>query len=179
MPIGLDYHTIPCGTMPHWGAKKTEVEQEAEIKTLLIEAKPFYKRKIACYSNFHFTKDRGDRLDAFNSIPKGLVYYEPNGISRLETLRHQMEYAFVISPFGCGLDCHRTWEALILGCIPIIAHSGLDPLFEGLPVLLVDKWSDVCEGLLDSTILEFQNRKFNFDKLKLRYWTEQFNILCH
>ena len=179
MPIGLDYHTIPCGTMPHWGAKKTEAEQEAEIKTLLIDAKPFHQRKIACYSNFHFTKDRGDRLDAFNSIPKGLVYYEPNGISRLETLRHQMEYAFVISPFGCGLDCHRTWEALILGCIPIIAHSGLDPLFEGLPVLLVDKWSDVCEGLLDSTILEFQNRKFNLDKLKLRYWTEQFSILCH
>ena len=118
-------------------------------------------------------------MNAINSVPSNLVYYEPTGVSRLETFIHQMEYAFVISPFGCGLDTHRTWEALILGCIPIIAHSDLDPLFDDLPVLLVDKWSDVSEGLLDSTILEFQNRKFNFDKLKLRYWTEQFNILCH
>ena len=96
MPIGLDYHTIACGGMPHWGGKKTEIEQEQEIKTLLIDAKPFHERKIACYSNFHFTKDRGDRMNAFDSIPSNLVYYEPTGISRLKTLNHQMEYAFVI-----------------------------------------------------------------------------------
>jgi len=179
MPIGLDYHTIACGAMPHWGAKKTEAEQEAEIKTLLIDVKPFYERKIACYANFHFAKTRGDRMNAINALPSNLVHYEPTNVSRLETFHHQMDYAFVISPFGCGLDCHRTWEALILGCIPIIAHSGLDPLFDDLPVLLIDKWSDVSEDLLDRTILEFQNRNFNFDKLKLNYWVERFNIPCH
>ena len=178
LPIGLDYHTMASGGNPHWGAKRTEAEQEAELKTLIKSAIPFYQRKIVCYANFHFHLKRGDRLAAYNDIPKDLVYYEPTEIPRIDTFRHQMEYAFVISPFGCGLDCHRTWEALILGCIPIIAHSGIDPLFDDLPVLLVNQWSDVTEDLLKRTISEFQSRKFNLDKLTLRHWIDKFNILC-
>ena len=30
---------------------------------------------------------------------------------------------FVLSPPGNGIDCHRTWEALFLGAIPIVKRS--------------------------------------------------------
>ena len=45
-----------------------------------------------------------------------------------------------MSPQGNGLDCHRTWEALILKTIPIVRTSSLDPLYEGLPVVVVHEW---------------------------------------
>jgi len=54
------------------------------------------------------------------------------------------KYRFVLSPRGVGLDCHRTWEILFFGGIPVVETSSLDPLFEGLPVLVVDKYSDIC-----------------------------------
>ena len=35
-------------------------------------------------------------------------------------LEHYGTHRFVLSPPGHGLDCHRTWEAILLGAIPIV-----------------------------------------------------------
>lgn len=72
------------------------------------------------------------------------------------------------------MDCHRTWEALILGAIPIVRGRQFDAMFADLPVLIVDSWEDVTELKLATTIEEFKKRKFNYRKLELSYWTEQF-----
>ena len=56
------------------------------------------------------------------------------------------ENRFVISPAGNGLDTHATWEALLAGCIPIVPKLPLDPLFEVLPVWLIESWSDVTDA---------------------------------
>jgi hypothetical protein len=116
---------------------------------------------------------RGDRKEAYDSIPNTVVFYEPVKVARTESHSHQIEYAFVISHSGYNSapDCHRTWEALCLGCIPIVKSSGLDPLFEDLPVLLVKQWSDITQELLDSTILSFKSKTFQYEKLELHYWT--------
>jgi len=167
LPIGLDYHTMAAGASS-WGPQQSPQEQEAAIKAL--EKTPFYDRLHKCYANFHFTIGRGDRREAYDSLPKELVDYEPVSKTRIETHKEQLKYAFVVSPFGGGPDCHRTWEALVLGCIPIIKSSGLDPLFEDLPVLLVKQWSDVTQELLDTTLANFKTRTFAYEKLTLDYW---------
>ena len=66
--------------------------------------------------------------------------------------------AFVVSPRGHGYDCHRTWEALALGCIPIVKHSPIDHVFDHLPVLIVREWSDVNRELLVQTLDSFANK---------------------
>ena len=71
---------------------------------------------------------------------------------------------------GHGMDCHRTWEALILGCIVIVKKSVLDVLYEDLPVLIVDNWSDITKELLDTTIENFKTKNFNYDKITLEYF---------
>ncbi len=172
MPIGLDYHTMSIQDHS-WGKKIAPLEQENVLESIKSKSKPFHEREIKAYSNFHFfmtTKFGQDRIDAKNQIPPHLVYYEPNKIERQATWEKQSEYAFVISPHGNGLDCHRTWEALCLGCIPIVKSSPLDLLYEDLPVLIVKEWSDVSQDLLNNTITKFKNRKFNYDKLNLKYW---------
>ena len=58
------------------------------------------------------------------------------------------EYAsstFGVSPRGNGLDCHRTWEMLFFGLIPIVQTSSLDQLYDGLPVVIINQWSDICK----------------------------------
>ncbi|HVU26051.1 MAG TPA: hypothetical protein VHE13_18105 [Opitutus sp.] len=55
---------------------------------------------------------------------------------------------FVLSPRGAGLDCYRTWEALLCGAIPIVRTSPLDRLYAGLPVLVVHDWAEVTDGRL-------------------------------
>jgi len=181
IPIGLDYHTM--SKQDHsWGSKTSPLEQEKILTEVKTNSKPFYDRKIKCYSNFHFftaTKFGQDRIDAIKNIPENLIYYEPTKISRAETWQKQSDYAFVVSPHGNGLDCHRTWEALCLGCIPLVKTSHLDSLYEDLPVLILSEWSDLTEELLENTIQDFKNKHyqhfFNYDKLTLQYWMNKIN----
>jgi hypothetical protein len=80
------------------------------------------------------------------------------------------EHAFVLSPHGNGLDCHRTWEALALGCIPIVKSSGLDPLFENLPVWIVHEWSEVTQEAMNCVVNSFKTQSCQYEKLNLSYW---------
>jgi hypothetical protein len=49
-------------------------------------------------------------------------------------------------------------------------------MFENLPVLIVDNWSEVNNELLLKTIAEFKQRTFNYEKLCLKYWTDKILI---
>ena len=49
-----------------------------------------------------------------------------------------LNYDYVISLPGHGLDCHRTWEALGLGAVVITVHSPLDDLLKGYRVIFLD-----------------------------------------
>jgi hypothetical protein len=101
------------------------------------------------------------------------IKLENNKITRNETWNNQINYSFVLSPHGNGLDCHRTWESLVLGCIPIVKSSLIDDLYEDLPVLIVKAWQEINKELLLQTINNFKNKTFNLDKLKLDYWLKK------
>jgi len=163
LPIGLDFHTM-AKSNHSWGPMTPRELQEHEVNTL---RRLNVVKTNTCYSNFHFlinTRYANDRRDAMIKIPKELIYYEPKRIDRVNSWHHMINHTFVVSPHGNGLDCHRTWEALALGCIPIIKTSPLDPMFDGLPVLIVKEWSDINEELLKSKIVG------NMEKLDLLYW---------
>jgi hypothetical protein len=170
IPIGLDLHTLTKNQV--WGPLQKVSEQIADINDI---QKIDINKVNKCYSNFHFqmnTKFGYDRIDAKNKIPLELMYYEPNKVPRIQSWKKMIEYKYVISPLGNGLDCHRTWEAIILGCIPIVKKSGLDPMYEGLPVLIINDWSDVTQDLLDNYKPDYSNIK----KIYLQYWIDLFNM---
>ena len=171
IPIGLDYHSSQ-------DVKESinPVEHENLIKDIVKQSKHFIERKQLCYSNFHFQIQRNiDRQYAYDKVPKNLVFYEKERKDRETAYRTQTEYAFVLSPHGNGLDCIRTWEALILGCIPIVKKSGLDPLYNNLPVLIVTDWDDVTEELLKKTVEDYKSKNFDMNKLTLKYWVTMIN----
>ncbi|MGA2642911.1 MAG: hypothetical protein ABSG21_18630, partial [Spirochaetia bacterium] len=90
------------------------------------------------------------------------------------TYRVSLEgYGFVASPPGNGVDCHRTWEGLYLHTIPIVKRSTLYDAFPGLPVLLVDDWSEVSTW--DSSFLQNEYERLSAAMettpyLKFDYW---------
>jgi hypothetical protein len=174
IPIGLDYHTVKRQDHP-WSRKMSPLCQEQQL--LDVNKIPFTERIIACYSNFHFSIEGArfgyDRKDVIKNVPKDLVFYEPSKCPRLKCWENQVKYAFVLSPHGNGLDCHRTWEALCLGCIPIVKKSVIDHLYEGLPVLIVDDWKEVTLTLLQETVTDFSTKTFQYSKLTLDYWVEK------
>ena len=177
IPIGVNFHSLSFGEFCGWHHESMSPKQQEElIKTIKNESNTFDKRINKAYSNFHFVtyNEFGNpRKDAIEKINKDLVHYEPSFVSRYDTWVNQSKYTFVLSPLGHGMDCHRTWEALILGCIVIVKTSPLDSLYEDLPVLILNDWSEITEDLLSDTIERFKTMSFNYDKLKADYWVNK------
>jgi hypothetical protein len=81
---------------------------------------------------------------------------------------------FVISPEGNGIDCHRHYEALMAGCIPIIEHNPLiEEKYKGCPVLYTKDYSEITEEYLNKKYEEMIDKEYDFSCLFLSYYTEE------
>jgi hypothetical protein len=177
MPIGLDFHTISNNPVHSWklpNENHLPKAQEDILVSIKEKSQSFYERIPKIYVNFSKENDRfKDRVNSLKSIPNKLMIFNDTFTKRTINWRIMSKYTFVLSPFGNGMDCHRTWEALCLGCIPILRAPGFKKMFENLPILIVNNWFEVNQELLDKTILEFKTKTFQYEKLSLKYWRDK------
>lgn len=166
IPLGIDYHTLQRGNHP-WGPMASAKDQE----TILKEAANFnfeHKRNRT-FSSFHFqlferhNRDRHRAIDHLKNVKFNDVIKKP--VPRKSLWNCMRSYKFIISPHGNGLDCHRTYESMLLGSVAIVRSSTLDGLYEGMPILIVDDWKDLTEE-----VLENYTYTGDLEKLKLSYW---------
>jgi hypothetical protein len=181
LPIGLDFHTL--SRRRRWGhPQATPAEQETELTELRATMPPNEARRLRVHTDFHFNRhDRPVRWESRASIEttlrhNPLIDFPRARLPRLELWREKTRYAFVASPHGNGLDCHRTWESVALGNIVIVRRSPLDPLYEGLPVVSVNDWSEISAPALRAW--QQQHARAFADpevqrRLTNRYWIER------
>ena len=89
-----------------------------------------------------------------------------------QDMRH---HTYTISPPGAGLDCHRHWEAMALGSIPIVLRSRATDILEDMPCLRVDHWGEVALELLLTEKDKLQDR-FNhgsMEKMDMDFWRKR------
>ena len=181
LPIGLDYHTISNNPNYIWklpNENHLPCDQELILVNIKEKSKPFYDRIHKIYVNFTKTNDRfKDRENCVKSISNSLIISNNVFTKRTDNWNIMSTYSFILSPFGNGMDCHRTWEALCLGCIPIVKAPDFTKMFENLPVLIVNTWNEVNQELLDKTILEFKTKTFQYEKLNLKYWIDKIKLI--
>lgn len=181
LPIGLDFHTISNG--PKWGEPQaTPAQQEAQLEALRAAMPANPERLLLAHADFHFNKKKdqvwGDDRDSVQRLlqENPNVVFQATKLRRSELWREKTRYAFVVSPHGNGLDCHRTWESLVLGNIPIVKRSSLDRLYEGLPVVIVDDWQEITAENLQRWHArhhsDFQRPEV-LERLTNRYWVER------
>ena len=89
-----------------------------------------------------------------------------------EYIENMKQYLFIASPRGNGIDCHRTWEALYTGCIPIVDKHFMYDTYKNLPIIQIDNWSRVTPELLHKYTIKYKNKELftNIEELTLKYW---------
>ncbi len=87
-----------------------------------------------------------------------------------EYISELAKHKFVISPPGLGPDCYRVWESCLVGTIPIVKHSHMDSMYEGLPILFIDDWKEVTEEFLIEKYEEMTAVTYSQEKLYMEYW---------
>ena len=173
MPLGLDYHTLSVGRRPDWGAQASPLDQEAALFKVRNEAPDLLERKIEGYSNWQFEIGNGDRADVIKKLPADSAYFQPEHLSRTESWARSAEHFFTISPRGRGMDCHRTWEAILLGSVPIIPDLPINSLFADLPVVVVRDWTKVTPDFLEAERARILEGRFDFSGVFLEKWRRQ------
>lgn len=82
---------------------------------------------------------------------------------------------FVLSPPGRGFDCHRTWEAIYRGAVPVVLRGSLAPeLVFDSPIHEVDSFEDFLgqpDDVLDTLYDSF--RQCSRAKAFFPYWLEK------
>lgn len=83
-------------------------------------------------------------------------------------------YKFVISPEGNGIDCHRHYEALIAGCIPIVEeHPGIREKYGNCPILYTRNYMEITPAYLEMKYNEMLDKEWDFSKLFLSNYSEE------
>lgn len=172
--IGLDFHTIsqPRLTEHSWGAPMSAPAQDAELMTLRCALPAFSARPPLALLNFK-TAGRGIRSQVAALLGGRAGVVTIDNLPRSQLWARYGEFAFVLSPRGYGLDCHRTWEALSLGSAVIATSDAfLHELYEDLPVIQIANWADVTAENLQRWHAEISARwwSYNFAKLRQDYW---------
>ena len=84
------------------------------------------------------------------------------------------KYKFVISPEGNGIDCHRHYEALMAGCIPIIERNNhIEQKYRGCPILWTTDYSEITIPYLNQKYEEMIDSIYDFRCLYLETYSPE------
>jgi len=88
-----------------------------------------------------------------------------------EAAHHQA----VLSPPGNGYDCYRTWEALMIGSVPLVmADSKYDQrLFEDSGAVVIPAPFELTPEKLEKILNELPDPAPFRNKLSVKWWKEQ------
>lgn len=191
IPVGLNFHKLDPASdnqSRDMGLPSRPGNQQLTLKALREEVGPLKERPLSVYCNFHLNMDtflrdpqawtrrnaRQEALDALRGRPQ--VEFEKKQIPRNVVWQRYQQHSFEASPQGNGIDCHRTWEALLFKTIPIVKTSSIDSVFEDLPVAIVEDWSEVTPDRLAAWREEFAEAFEGpiHPKLYSQYWLDLF-----
>ena len=142
--------------------------------TLLEVINTSISKSNLCYSNFSIETNLLTRKKVHDVIrTMSFIDVENSKLPFKEYLTKLKSYKYAISPPGNGVDCHRIWECLYLGVIPIVLNNPVLSYFEDLPILFVNSFSELTEDLLN----ESYEHCIKKSKTKL-FLTHYKNLIC-
>jgi hypothetical protein len=120
---------------------------------------------LVCFSMHTNLMERESAFNAAVEIPGSHIVTESITPKQYRNLLLRSKY--VISPPGNGPDCHRTWEAMYLGAIPVVKRQSWPFQHIDLPVIQIDEWNEIVtrsDWSFSETSVDWQKFDFWFKK---------------
>lgn len=173
VPIGVDFHTLQHA--PAWGHQQVVpwYEQEAQLRKMAAQASSLHIRTKKILLTWNYDSQSSARFSStqtasFKSRPDLYRELNTNPLSRVslgkreQVWRAMSQHAFVYSPIGNGFDCHRTWEALALGCIVIAQpNPTLEEFTNRYPIVFHNDPGNITDQDLDRWLTQYGSADLN------------------
>jgi len=139
--------------------------QNFELKKNLL----YFNFNVETTNTPNFLYLAGIRSKIFQILTdKGFEWH--SSLNYNDYLEFLSTFKFCMSPPGQGIDCHRTWESLMVGTIPIVLSSPLNSLYQNLPILIVEDYNIITNEWLELQYEIIKTQSFNFSILYTPYW---------
>lgn len=167
---------LPIGLENRWRLNNGRI---APFRGLQSKVQFRAVRKKLVFAAFNVRTNPTDRTIAHAACAKAGFPVIEERISPRKHRRHLLDSYFVISPPGNGLDCHRTWEAIYLGCVPVVLRGSLSEEFTTeLPIFVVDDWTDFFNLSTDQKLAAYkQLRNRSSDLAFDTAWKKRLEVL--
>ena len=109
------------------------------------------------YFNFKINTNRYKRQICYDSLKNKLEWLQD--VDPLNNLIRLKDFEFCICPEGNGVDTHRLWECFYLKVVPIVIKSLFTNILinKGLPILVLENWSDLDIHKLNYADFDFDS----------------------
>lgn len=134
IPVGLEN--------AHWNRKGYLQTLFSELDRTRVNSQRTIEHEIfGCFDLRTNPSARSDLSKLLGSSRHG--FFQPR-MSTEAYLKQVSRSMFVVSPSGNGLDCHRTWEAIYLGAVPVVLEGQIHTeISSHLPIWVVNSWEDL------------------------------------
>ena len=164
---------LPIGLENHYGPNKGS---ELDLQYILNSNNNYTHSpsKIVdrVYVNFTCSTNPNYRYNCINELTTNNLCEIHNKLPQAEWYNDMKKFLFIASPRGNGIDCHRTWEALFNGSIPLVDRHFMFDEYKNLPIIQIDNWKDVTSEFLQPYIEKYDNYTCfdNTQELMLDFW---------
>ena len=172
-------YPIPIGIAnPKWS--------HGNVKRFKRVSKEKIDKNNNIYVNFNINTNRLERLHCLNCVGVDIDTDYPNYMSiadhnkfveatQTEYLRDIKRSYFVVSPDGNGKDCHKTWESLYMGAIPIVTDSVFARRFVqyGIPIEIIDDWASFDRSKYTQDYYNNLWRNFNPTVMNFEFFVDR------
>lgn len=143
------------------------------IKNFLVEKdfknfsfQHFKDKKDIMYNNYNLNTKPFHRLNTariFSKFKNSILIKADK--TKYEYIEDLNNYRYIICPWGNGYDSHRIWEAIYSGSIAITKRTKSFESFEGLPLIVLNNFSEAKNLSVD-----YEESLFNISKADFKYW---------
>jgi len=155
---------IPLGIKTHTGIYFEEKYKTEWFADNIDRLKNNVKNDIIYCNWSNTSSDRMHIIDKLKNL--NIPFILESNLSFEQYAENMSRCKYVISPPGNGIDCHRTWEALYIGCTPIVISNYIYNGWQSLPILKINDYTELSYDILS----EFSKNKFNNEILYMNYW---------
>ena len=122
------------------------------------------------YMNFNVKTNPALRQPVFDRLGDHPLVTASSGLDYPTYLHELSSHHFAVCPPGNGLDCHRIWECLYLGVIPLVSARFRLRGFDRLPILYVEDWGQIDGDFLKAAYERLARREVRMEQTRLEHW---------
>jgi len=176
-----DLIPLPIGIENHCGKEKGRWTDYNFLETIELKKEKINKIVNKLYCNFSLPthpdleKVRRYRIDVLNKLNSKNISAVSSQKPYKDYFNDLKQFLFIASPRGNGIDCHRTWEALYAGSLPVVQKHIIYDSFNQYPIIQIDSWDNLSyDDFLIKFVNEFRERKIeiNYSALNIDYWLD-------